>query len=58
MVWAAIEIDGDLDTGEYTSDMLSPVALPYLRGLPQAIFQDLILFVVFLPSSNQRVFNI
>lgn len=49
MVWAAIgyttrtslvRIDGTLNADRYISDILRPVVVPYLRGLPNAIFQQ------------------
>lgn len=49
MVWGAIgytsrsplvRITGTLNSNRYISDVLRPVALPYLRGLPNALFQQ------------------
>ena len=48
MVWAAIvymtltslvPIDGNLNADRYISDILRPVDMACLRGLPNAIFQ-------------------
>ena len=49
MVWAAIgytirtslvRIGGDLIAEWYISDILRPVVVPYLRGLPNVIFKQ------------------
>ena len=49
MVWAATEymtrtstflIDGIMCADRYTSNNLRPVIVPYLRGLPNAIFSQ------------------
>ncbi|GFW80941.1 transposable element Tcb1 transposase [Trichonephila clavipes] len=49
MVWGGIgyhsctplvRIDGTLNSQRYISEVLEPVVLPYLQGLPTAIFQQ------------------
>ena len=49
MVWGAIgytsrsplvRIDGTLNSGRYISDVLRPVALPFIRSLPNPTFQQ------------------
>ncbi|XP_055944568.1 uncharacterized protein LOC129975532 [Argiope bruennichi] len=35
-----VRIDGKLKAGRYIFDILCPVVLPYLRGLPNTLFQQ------------------